>query len=142
MQNDDQTNSPGDVSLERKSDPHQRGDDETAYRNALDDFKSSVKDFAQRIPGSIGRAFESIQARVHAITVQVDEDTQKKIDNLVEAGIFKNRSESAAYLIHEGIKSRSEIFQTIDAKIAEIERLRADMQRIISDPTRDEDAPE
>jgi Arc/MetJ-type ribon-helix-helix transcriptional regulator len=100
---------------------------------ALDDFKSSVKEFAQKIPSQIGRAIESIQARANAITVQVDDETQAKIDALVEAGVFKNRSDSAAYLIHEGIHARSMVFAAIEAKMAEIERLRGDMRAMIDD---------
>ena len=127
MADPEKTLVPGDVTYESKSDAIRGG------RSPLDDFKSSVKEFAQKLPGQIGRAIETIQARMNAITVQVDDETQGKIDNLVEAGIFKNRSESAAYLIHEGIKARAEVFQAIDARLAEIERMRSNLRDLISD---------
>ncbi len=134
MHDPDLPHAPGDVTLETRD--RGEGRDQTrAGRSPLEDFKSSVREFAQRLPDQIGKAFESLQSRVNAITVQVDDETQRKIDSLVEAGIFKNRSDSAAYLIHEGIKARSEVFGAIDAKIAEIERLRSDMRAIIADPS-------
>lgn len=141
MHDPDFPHTPGDVTLETKDRTAggEARDHARPGRPSLDDFKSSVKEFAQRLPDQIGKAFESLQARVNAITVQVDDETQRKIDSLVEAGIFKNRSDSAAYLIHEGIKSRSEVFVAIDAKVAEIERLRSDMRALLAeghDPTR------
>jgi Arc/MetJ-type ribon-helix-helix transcriptional regulator len=133
MQESDFTPEPGDVTIESKESNQGPGRDlARGGRIAVDDFKASVKEFASRIPDQIGKAFESLQARAHAITVQVDEETQRKIDALVEAGVFKNRSESAAYLIHEGIKSRREVFDAIDARMAEIDRIRSDMRTILS----------
>ena len=126
---------PGDVTVEVKH--GKTGSIRDSIRDArpaLEDFKSSVKEFAQKLPGQIGRAIESIQARVNAITIQVDDETQNKIDSLVEAGIFKNRSESAAYLIHEGIRARAEVFAAIDAKLAEIERQRAQLRDLLDGP--------
>jgi Arc/MetJ-type ribon-helix-helix transcriptional regulator len=123
---------PGDVTVETKTGSLR--DTIREGRASLDDFKSSVAEFAQRLPGQIGRAIESIQARLNAITVQVDDETQRKIDSLVEAGIFKNRSESAAYLIHEGIRARAEVFATIDERLAEIERKRAELREIVAKP--------
>jgi Arc/MetJ-type ribon-helix-helix transcriptional regulator len=118
---------PGDVTYESK------GDTFRERRSSLEDFKSSVKEFAQKLPGQIGKAIETIQARMNAITVQVDDETQQKIDSLVEAGIFKNRSESAAYLIHEGIRARAEVFAAIDDRLAEIDRMRTQLRELISE---------
>jgi Arc/MetJ-type ribon-helix-helix transcriptional regulator len=131
MTDPDDTLVPGEVTVESKGgggrEPLREG------RSSLDDFKASVKEFAQKLPGQIGKAIESIQARANAITVNVDDETQRKIDSLVEAGIFKNRSESAAYLIDEGIKARREVFDAIDARLAEIERMRSQLRALISD---------
>lgn len=128
MSDPEKTLVPGDVTYESKSSPARD------VRSSLEDFKSSVKDFAQKLPGQIKGAIETIQARMNAITVNVDDETQAKIDSLVEAGIFKNRSDSAAYLIHEGIRARSEVFSAIDARLAEIERMRSNLRDLISDP--------
>jgi Arc/MetJ-type ribon-helix-helix transcriptional regulator len=137
MNEPDDTLVPGDVTVESKSGKGGTLRDSLRdSRGSLDDFKSSVKEFAQKLPGQIGKAIESIKDRANAITVQVDDETQEKIDSLVEAGIFKNRSESAAYLIHEGIRARSEVFAAIDARLAEIERMRSQLRDLLD--TRDE----
>lgn len=130
---------PGDVSIERK---HGEGRTEGERRNprtgALEEIASTVRDFASRLPDQIGKAVESAQTalrdrgeRGNFITVQVDDVTQAKIDVLVEAGVFRNRSESTAFLISEGIKARQDIFDQIAARISEIERLRTEMRSMI-----------
>ena len=132
MTDPERTLGPGDVTVETKTGSLR--DTIRGGRASLEDFKSSVAEFAQKLPGQIGKAIETIQARLNAITVQVDDETQAKIDSLVEAGIFKNRSDSAAYLIHEGIRARAEVFDTIDERLAEIERKRSELRDLISKP--------
>jgi hypothetical protein len=112
--------------------PHRTG--------ALEDIRHTVKEFASRLPDQIGRAVETAQSAIrdrvaergHYITVQVDDFTQARIDVLVEAGLFANRSDSAAFLIAEGIKARGDVFDKIASKISEIERLRSEMRAMVA----------
>lgn len=133
MADPDKTLVPGDVTVEHKGDPSQR-DAGTDARIRLEEFKTSVKDFAQKIPDQIGKAFETLKDRMNSITVHVDDETQRRIDTLVEAGIFKTRGESAAYLLHEGIRARSDVFGAIDDKLVEIEKLRSDLRDLVVPP--------
>jgi Arc/MetJ-type ribon-helix-helix transcriptional regulator len=139
---DAQRPNPGDVTVESKTGAGDLEPQNTPGREqrsgALDDFASSVRDFAQSLPGQIGRVIESAQTaianRANAITIHVDDESQRRIDGLVEAGIFKNRSEAAAYLVAEGIKARGAVFSIIDAKVAEIERLRSEVRAVVTGP--------
>jgi hypothetical protein len=51
---------------------------------------------------------------------------------LVQSGIFKSRSEAAAFLISEGIKAQDALFRRISEKITEIEKLRNDLRNSIN----------
>jgi hypothetical protein len=53
----------------------------------------------------------------------------------VSAGVFRSRGEAAAFLIEEGIKAQSALFQRIQDKLTEIEKLRADLRTSISPET-------
>jgi Arc/MetJ-type ribon-helix-helix transcriptional regulator len=105
----------------------------------FDNIASSVKEVAQktgevinRATESIGKAIESaLSARDHVVMVRVNDEALKRLDALVQSGIFKSRSESAAFLISEGIKAQSALFDRIDEKIQEIERLRAELKSIV-----------
>jgi Arc/MetJ-type ribon-helix-helix transcriptional regulator len=136
MADPDKTLVPGEVTVEHKGDPAHR-DAGTEARVRLEEFKTSVKDFAQKIPDQIGKAFETLKDRMNSITVHVDDETQRRIDTLVEAGIFKTRGESAAYLLHEGIRARSDVFGAIDEKLVEIERLKTDLRDLVVPPEPD-----
>jgi len=113
--------------------------DETRRASGFDDLASSVKEVAQKTgevinkaTESIGKAIESaLSARDHVVMVRVNDDSLKKLDALVQSGIFKSRSESAAFLISEGIKAQDALFSRISERITEIERLRSELKEII-----------
>ena len=109
-------------------------------KSGFDDIASSVKEVAQKTGEVLGKATESIgkaiesalSARDHVVMVRVNDDSLKKLDALVQSGVFKSRSEAAAFLIGEGIKTQDALFSRISERIAEIERLRAELKSIIT----------
>src|ERR1044072_4607191 len=140
---------PGDVIIEEKSPDNDEiivkklDNPEPQQSNTFEDIASSVKDsvkeVAQRTGEVVSKATESISkaiesalsARDHVVMVRVNEESLKKLDALVQSGIFKSRSESAAFLIGEGIKGQSVLFDSIAQKIEEIERLRSELKSIV-----------
>jgi len=60
--------------------------------------------------------------------VRVNDESLGRIDQLVEAGIFRSRSESAAFLIARGAAAEAELFEKINEKVAEINRLRDELK--------------
>jgi Arc/MetJ-type ribon-helix-helix transcriptional regulator len=114
--------------IEKKVEPAEKRTD------PLEELASSVKEFAQRIPDSISRAIEkALEGREFPLMVRVNKDALKRIDDLVEAGIFRSRSESAAFLISEGIKAQAALFDRIYEKIREIERLRQELKSVLGE---------
>lgn len=105
----------------------------TENRNSgLEGITSQFRELAQKIPESIGKAIESaLSAREHVVMVRVNDESLTKLDHLVEAGIFKSRSESAAFLISEGIKAQANLFERISNKIEEINKLRSELKNIV-----------
>jgi len=107
----------------------------------LNDLAASVKDVAQRTGDVINKATESIgkaidsalSARDHVVMVRVNDEALRKIEALAESGIFKSRSEAAAFLISEGVKAQSALFKRIEEKIDQIERLRSELKTIVDE---------
>lgn len=143
-------NSSGDVIIEEK-DPDRDDivvssmpNDEARQKSGFDELASSVKEVAQKTgealnkaTESIGKAIESaLAARDHVVMVRVNDDSLKSLDALVQSGIFKSRSESAAFLISEGVKAQASLFERISERIKEIERLQAELKGIVR-PTED-----
>jgi Arc/MetJ-type ribon-helix-helix transcriptional regulator len=117
--------------------------DEGQQKSGFDEIASSVKEVAQKTgealnkaTESIGKAIESaLSARDHVVMVRVNDDSLKSLDALVQSGIFKSRSEAAAFLISEGVKAQSTLFERISQRIAEIERLRSELKGIVDSPS-------
>src|SRR6267378_7075929 len=103
---------------------------------------SSMRDMAARIPeqlSAIGRDISrTIERAISAkddymLAVKVSQDAQLKLGQLVQAGVFGTRAEAAAFLIDEGIKTQTALFERVEQKLAEIERLRAELRGMVGE---------
>jgi Arc/MetJ-type ribon-helix-helix transcriptional regulator len=116
------------------------GDDE-GHGSERDRMSSSVRDIASRIPeslSSIGRDISRTIERAmsakddYVVAVKVSHEAQERLEQLVQAGVFRSRAEAAAFLIDEGIKAQSALFERVQQKLGEIERLRAELRGIVN----------
>lgn len=107
-------------------------------KGTIEEITSSVRELARTLPESIGRLPGSIGAAIQQalasrdlnVTVHLSEDTMRSIEMLVQAGIFANRSEAAAYLINEGIAAKRELFEQVTEKIIQIEKLKSELRSL------------
>jgi len=51
----------------------------------------------------------------------------------VEAGIWKSRSEAAAFLTTEGIKAKRELFSKISEKVGQIRQAKEEMRGLLEE---------
>jgi hypothetical protein len=110
---------------------------------------NSVRDMAARIPeqlSAIGRDISrTIERAISAkddymLAVKVSSDASNKLGQLVQAGVFGTRAEAASFLIDEGIKTQTALFERVEQKLAEIERLRAELRGMVPErPTEPSD---
>ncbi|HEX8150575.1 MAG TPA: hypothetical protein VF591_25550 [Pyrinomonadaceae bacterium] len=116
-------------------------DDEHAHGERA--HASSVRDIAARIPeslASIGRDISRTVERAlsakddYVVAVKVSHEAQERLEQLVQAGVFRSRADAAAFLIDEGIKAQAPLFERVSLKLSEIERLRAELRGMITKP--------
>jgi len=114
-------------------------DEQTGERATV---SSSMRDMAARIPeqlSAIGRDISrTIERAISAkddymLAVKVSQNAQLRLGQLVQAGVFGTRAEAAAFLIDEGIKSQGPLFERVEQKLAEIERLRAELRGLVGE---------
>jgi len=112
----------------------------TGYdKNVLEEFGDQVGKFATRTFESLKKSIDkALIARNTVLTIRVNDEANEKLNMLVEAGLFKSRSESAAFLIEEGIKQQGPLFEKISLKLEEINKLRDDLKGIISEEIKKE----
>jgi hypothetical protein len=118
-------------------------DSELEHAGERERVSSSVRDIASRIPeslSSIGRDISRTIERAmsakddYVVAVKVSHEAQERLEQLVQAGVFRNRAEAAAFLIDEGIKAQSPLFERVQQKLTEIERLRAELRGMVNMP--------
>jgi Arc/MetJ-type ribon-helix-helix transcriptional regulator len=118
-------------------DDETEGDGDAGNRTA-----SSVRDIASRIPESLSAIGRDISRTIeraisakddYVVAVKISPEAQDKVDQLVQAGIFRNRAEAAGFLVEEGIKTQSALFERVQQKLGEIERLRAELRGMVNE---------
>lgn len=118
----------------------QEQEKEKKRQSAFDDFGNQVEKIAVKTAESIRRVVDkALASRNTVLTIRVNDECNRKMNMLVDAGLFKSRSESAAFLIHEGIKNQDVLFKKISAKLEKIEKIREELQKVVSEEFDPED---
>ena len=119
---------------EKKSQQEKQSQQKTKKaQSTLDELGSQVEKFAVKTAESIKKVIDkALASRNTVLTIRVNEDSDKKLRMLVDAGLFKSRSESAAFLIQEGIKSQESLFTKISSQLTRIDKIRDELKHIIS----------
>ena len=107
----------------------ERGDRHTS--SVLTRIPESLNAIGRDIKGTIERAMSAKDDYV--VAVKVSAEAQDRLEQLVQAGVFRSRAEAAAYLIDEGIAAQSPLFERVEQKLAEIERLRAELRGLVGE---------
>lgn len=117
------------------------GKEQKKYQSALDELGAQVEKFAVKTAESIRKAIDrALEARNTVLTIRINDESNKKLSMLVDAGLFKSRSESAAFLIDEGIKSQAALFAKISSKLEKIDIIKEELKNIISEEIKDKDS--
>jgi len=107
---------------------------EKKRKSTLDELGNHVEKFATKTAESIKKVIDkALASRNTVLTIRVNDDSNKKLSMLVEAGLFKSRSESAAFLIQEGIKSQESLFSKISSKLEKIDKIKDELRYIVSE---------
>src|SRR5256885_7186521 len=123
--------------------------DEVEHDSDRSGVGTSVRDMAARIPeqlSAIGRDISrTIEKAISAkddymLAVKVSGDASHKLNQLVQSGVFGTRAEAASFLIDEGIKTQTDLFARVEQKLAEIERLRAELRGLVGERKSEEPA--
>lgn len=102
-------------------------------QSKLDELGSQVEKIAVKTAESIKKVIDkALASRNTVLTIRVNDESNEKLNMLVEAGLFKSRSESAAFLIQEGIKNQEPLFSKMLAKLKQIEKIKKELKNIVS----------
>ena len=95
-------------------------------------INEAIKQVEKQV-GNISKALGSaLQDRANVVMVRVNDDSLDYLDVLVEADITKSRSESAAFLINEGIKANEGLFDKIRNITDQIVALKSQLREAVA----------
>jgi Arc/MetJ-type ribon-helix-helix transcriptional regulator len=115
-----------------------QGEQEKEKQRTLDEIGNQVEKFAVKTAESIKKVVEkALASRNTVMTIRVNDECNEKMNMLVDAGFFKSRSESAAFLIQEGIKKREDLFAKIEGKLKKMDKLRDEIKTIVASEMED-----
>ena len=91
----------------------------------------SINEAIKQVEG-LGKALGSaLTDRANVVMVRVNNESLAYLDMLVEADITKSRSESAAFLINEGIKANEALFKKIRDITDQIAALKSQLRESV-----------
>jgi Arc/MetJ-type ribon-helix-helix transcriptional regulator len=75
---------------------------------------------------------EGLKGRTNTLMTRVRDEDLKRMDLLVEAGLFESRSECAAFLIHAGLEARRDLIDKVEETAKRIADLKEQLRRELS----------
>ena len=102
-------------------------------KDTIEEITSTLRDLFNRVPETVNKAVErAINVKDTTVLVRLSDEAADKLDKLVAAGVFKNRMEAASFLLEEGMKAQAPLFQRIQDKLSEIERIRTELRNSVA----------
>ena len=123
-------------------------EDKKKAKESVYQFINSAKQMATDVSSEIAqtaeRLFEEAKSakRQIVVSVRLDDDSARRVDQLVEAGICSSRSEAVAMLTKNGIQSRLALFAKIESKIQEIQRIKDEIRQTANEVASAGQAPQ
>jgi hypothetical protein len=108
--------------------PKTTGSRGAAARETINDAFKQVENLTEYLGKALGSA---LQDRANVVMVRVNNDSLSYLDMLVEADVTKSRSESAAFLINEGIKANEALFNRIREITDQIASLKSQLRQSV-----------
>lgn len=127
--------------MNQENNINMENEEEQTTANEADSTEQEKQEAAKKKDGlketwkqveNIGMAVgDALQGRSNVVMVRINDDALAYLDMLTEADMTKSRSESAAYLINEGIKANQELFNRIKEVTEKIESLKAQLREVV-----------
>jgi len=111
-----------DATLEPEAEEQAKDDAPKKKKTASESLKDAWKQV-------FGHALNvALKGRGNVVMVRINDEALTHLDMLVDADITKSRSESAAFLINEGIRMNQELYARIGTITQQISDLRAQLR--------------
>ena len=109
-------------------------DDLDDVDKAVRDALGKGRDVATSVSGSIRDSINAVRStRDSVVMVRLSKESLERLDELVDSGVTNSRSEAAAFLIGEGVKARSDLFDKIAEQTRVIREAREKLRQLLEE---------
>ena len=111
------------------------GDSSKKMRQDLRQLVGSARqvagDLGDEIARTAGRILDDARAtrRQLVVSVRLDDESVRRVEQLLDADICRSRSEAVAFLTRSGITARQDLFDRIEEKIDAIRQIKDELRR-------------
>jgi Arc/MetJ-type ribon-helix-helix transcriptional regulator len=89
-----------------------------------------ISEISKLSPRAFRKGF-ALGKRDNTVMTRLSDEDLKQIDMLVGIGLFDSRSEAVAYLTHEGIVAKREMFEELSSKFEQINKIRDEAKALL-----------
>jgi hypothetical protein len=118
------------VVTEETGEPKKSASDKVA--EGMNVASKTLTEAIKQVEGLGKELGKALQDRANVVMVRVNDNSLSYLDMLVEADVTKSRSESAAFLINEGIKANGVLFGRIREITDQIAALKAQLRESVA----------
>lgn len=109
-------------------------DDLDDVDKAVRDALGKGRDVATSVSDSIRDSINAVRStRDSVVMVRLSKESLERLDELVDSGVTNSRSEAAAFLIGEGVKARSDLFDKIAEQTRVIREAREKLRQLLEE---------
>ena len=125
MSKDKKTETPEEKVGTSSTEKASQGETKKGASPSLRDAWRQMESFGQTLS-------EALQGRGNVVMVRINDEALGHLDMLVEAEVTKSRSESAAFLINEGIATNQDLFDRVKSITDQISALREQLRQEVN----------
>ena len=108
------------------------------FKQGAEEAGRGIGEMAKAAAESVGNVRDTVRNKIatgsetrdKVVMVRVGKDSLDRMDDLIEAGVVRSRSEAADYLINEGIRARRSFFNAVAIKVGEIRKAKEELRRL------------
>ncbi len=115
-------------------------DDLEDVDKAVRDALGKGRDVATSVSDSIRDSINAVRStRDSVVMVRLSKESLERLDELVDSSVTNSRSEAAAFLIGEGVKARSDLFDKIAEQTRVIREAREKLRQLLEEEPESDD---
>ena len=103
---------------------------ENKVENIVSGAKGAVTGAKDAVSGAKDAVTGALDSRAHTVSVRLDAESLKSIDEMVHAEVVPDRATAVAFLVQEGIRVRADLFGQIHDGFERMQAIKRELRSL------------